>query len=391
MRSHGERVRERLYLPGVWVVSRTDHRSRIMSGRQTPAEMSVREAAQRYLRRRRADATEASVKSWKYRLKLFVEWCEGIGIDHASELRGYDIDEYFEIRGAKIAPATLEGEMWTLRMFAEYLEQIDAVENGLSESVRIPDINPEDRADETSLTTPAAMQLLEHYRSSENDRASRAHVFLELAWYTGARQGGLRALDVRDVNVNLGDGEQSWLEFRHRADTETPLKNNRRGERPVGIPDAVARVTNEYIRENRYDSRDDHGRKPLIASAQGRPTENTIRVWSYGATQPCVTGVCPHDKDPATCEWTNYAQLSKCPSSRSPHPIRTGSITWQLNQGIPPEVVAERVDATVETIENHYDWASQEDRWKRYRDRMEQRQNYVDQLTETEDLENEFN
>ncbi|WP_239638600.1 hypothetical protein [Halorubrum saccharovorum] len=70
-----------------------------------------------------------------------------------------------------------------------------------------------------------------------------------------------------------------------------------------------------------------------------------------------MAGGCPHDKDPDTCEWTRYVHLSKCPSSRSPHPIRTGSITWQLNQEIPPEV-AERVDATVKTIENHYDWAS---------------------------------
>lgn len=362
-----------------------------MSDRRTPAELSVRDAAQRYLRRRRADATDASVKSWKYRLKLFVEWCEGISLDHVGQLRGYDIDEYFELRSAKVAPATLEGEMWTLRMFAEYLEQIDAVEEGLSDSVRIPDINPEDRADETTLTTPAAMRLIEYYRSSSEDRASRDHAFLELAWYTGARQSGLRALDVRDLNARFKKDERSWVEFRHRSDTGTPLKNNRRGERPVGIPDEVARVVDEYVQENRYDIRDDHGRKPLIASAKGRPTENTVRVWSYGATQPCVAGGCPHDKDPSDCKWTQYAHLSKCPSSRSPHPIRTGSITWQLNQGIPPEVVAERVDAEVETIANHYDWASQKDRWRRYRDRMEQRQNYVDLLTENEDSDNESN
>ena len=362
-----------------------------MTSRQAPEEMSVRKAAQRYLRRRRADATEATVKSWKYRLKLFVEWCEGIGLDHVGQLRGYDIDEYYEIRSAKVAPSTLEGEMWTMRMFAEYLEQIDAAEDGLSDSVRIPDINPEDRADETSLSTPAAMRLLEHYRASDQDRASRAHAFLELAWFTGARQSGLRTLDVRDLNARYEDGEQSWVEFRHRPDTDTPLKNNRRGERPVGVPDEVARVVSEYIEGKRFDVRDEHGRKPLLASAQGRPTENTVRVWSYGATQPCVGGGCPHDKNPSTCEWTQYAHLSKCPSSRSPHPIRTGSITWQLNQGIPPEVVAERVDATVKTIENHYDWASKEGRWRRYRDRMEQRQDYVDQLTENQDFDNELN
>ena len=361
-----------------------------MSGRQAPADMSVRKAAERYLRRREADATEASVKSWKYRLKLFVEWCEGIGLERVGDLRGYDIDEYYEIRSAKIAPATLEGEMWTMRMFAEYLEQIDAVEDGLRGSVRIPDLNAEDRADETKLSTPAAMRLIDHYRASDEDRASRKHAFLELAWFTGARQSGLRALDVRDLNARFDENEQSWVEFRHRPDTDTQLKNNRSSERPVGIPDEVARVVREYVRDDRYDVRDDHGRKPLLASAKGRPIENTARVWSYQATQPCVAGECPHDKDPETCDWTKYAHVSKCPSSRSPHPVRTGSITWQLNQGIPPEVVAERVDATVETIEKHYDWASTEDRWRRYRDRMQKRQDYVDQLTENEDSEYEL-
>jgi len=245
-----------------------------MTSRQAPEEMSVRKAAQRYLRRRRADATEATVKSWKYRLKLFVEWCEGIGLDHVGQLRGYDIDEYYEIRSAKVAPSTLEGEMWTMRMFAEYLEQIDAVEDGLSDSVRIPDINPEDRADETSLSTPAAMRLLEHYRTSDQDRASRAHAFLELAWFTGARQSGLRTLNVRDLNARYEDGEQSWVEFRHRPDTDTPLKNNRRGERPVGVSDEVAHVVSEYVEGKLFDVRDEHGRKPLLASLQGQPTEN---------------------------------------------------------------------------------------------------------------------
>ncbi len=39
------------------------------------------------------------------------------------------------MRSANVAPATLEGEMWTLRMFAEHLEQIDAVKYGVSDSV----------------------------------------------------------------------------------------------------------------------------------------------------------------------------------------------------------------------------------------------------------------
>ena len=64
---------------------------------------------------------------------------------------------------------------------------------------------------------------------------------------------------------------------------------------------------------------------------------------------------------------TEFAHASKCLSSRSPHRIRTGSITWQLNIGIPPEVVAERVNAGLDVIEQHYDKESPLERMERRR------------------------
>ena len=344
--------------------------------RPDPSDMSVRKAVERYLRRRRSDATDASVKSWKYRLKLFTEWCEGVGVDAVGGLRPYDVDEYFDLRSGRVAPSTLESEMWTLKSFLRYLEeQLGAVQDDLSESVRIPDLDPEDRSDDTSLRPEDAFTLLDHYRDDETVRATRAHAFLELAWYTGARQGGLRSLDVRDLHV-----DEEYIEFRHRPDTGTPLKNKIRGERPVGLPSTVIDVLAEYIRKNRHDVSDEYGRQPLLPSSKGRPTNNTVRNWSYRATQPCIHSDCPHGKSRGTCEWREYVVASKCPSSRSPHKIRTGSITWQLNLGLPPEVVAERVNASVSVIEEHYDWATEEERWRRRRDRMESRREYVEQL-----------
>jgi len=114
------------------------------------------------------------------------------------------------------------------------------------------------------------------------------------------------------------------VEFRHRPETGTPLKNKIRGERPVGIPDRVARILSEYVGQYRYDSHDDSGRQPLLCEFEGRAGEATIRAWSYRATIPCLYGTCPHGKDPDTCDWVDYHQASKCPSSRSPHQIRNG-------------------------------------------------------------------
>jgi len=195
--------------------------------------------------------------------------------------------------------------------------------------------------------------------------------------------GGLRALDLQDTHL----GEQPYVEFRHQKETGTALKNKMGGERPVAIPRETADALQEFIDHHRYDVRDEHGRQPLLASARGRPGPNTVRVWSYLATEPCLHSPCPHGKQRPTCKWTEYAHASKCPSSRSPHHIRTGAITWMLNLGWPPEDVAERVNATVKTIEQHYDKADPDERRRRLRDRMEKRRRSL--VTDLENTEND--
>jgi len=337
--------------------------------RPDPAELSPREAVARYLRRRKPDSTEKSIDGWDYRLKLFHEWCSSVGIEQVGQLQGYDTDEYYEHRSRETEPVTLEGEMYTLRTFCEFLEDLGAVEEGLADTVRIPDLDPEERSSDTKLHADDAQALLSFFRESAEYRGTRRHAFLELAWYTGARQGGLRALDIRDVYLD----DNPYVEFRHRPNVDTRLKNGRSGERPVGLRDETAEVLQRYVDHHRYDSRDEHGRQPFLASRDGRPTTNTMRVWSYLATQPCLHSECPHGKERETCEWVAYSHASKCPSTRSPHHIRTGTITWLLNKGWPPEDVAERVNATVKTIEQHYDKADPEQRRRRLRERMEQR------------------
>ena len=336
--------------------------------RPDPEDLKLFAAVERYLRRRAPDATDKSLYGWRYRLKRFVDWAEPIGINNVGQLRSADIDEYYEYRSSEVAPATLEGEMWTLKMFLGFLEDIGAVEDGLSDAARIPDLDPEDRTDETKLRSEAGMALLRYYRNNERDFGTRAHAFFELAWITGARVGGLRGIDLQDLHL-----EDGYVMFRHRPKTGTPLKNKISGERPVGLPDGTIEALYTYIQDYRYDVTGDEGRAPLLASRQGRPGTNTMRNWSYDATLPCKHSACPHDKDRNTCSWTEYHQKSKCPSTRSPHQIRTGTITWLLNLGWPPEDVAERVNASVDTIEQHYDQADPTERRRRLLDRMEDR------------------
>jgi len=324
--------------------------------------MGIREAIQRYLNQRAADAADSSLSTWRYQLKLFAEWCEGVGIDEVGELRGYDVDDWYGLRADAVAPATLEGEMWTLKKFVEYLERREAVEDGLAEKVPIPNVDDEDRSNDVQLPTDRAMALLRYFRETSAVYGTRDHAFLELAWMTGARKGGLRALDLRDVHP-----DDNYVEFTHRPGTGTPLKNKSDGERPVGIPPSTSDVLKRYIDHHRLDVHDDTGRAPLLASMKGRPVGGTIQYWSHLATQPCLHTACPHDRERDTCEYTHRHHASKCPSSRSPHKIRTGSIGWQLDVGLPPWVVAERANATLEVIEQHYDKRTPRERMERRR------------------------
>jgi len=334
-----------------------------------PSDLSPREAWERYVDRRRPEATDHSAKTYYYRLKQFVEFCEEQGIESVAEFTGWTFENYETKRaGDGIAPITLNGEMKDLRLFIQYLERIEAVEQGLNEKVHIPQVNSDEESSDKKLDTPAARDLLQYYRRYEH--GSRRHAFMEVLWNTGCRLGAVRALDVRDYHA----GEQ-YLEFRHRPESDTPLKKKVDGERPVALSQPAADALDAYLASgDRWEVHDEHGREPLFTSRQGRPGQNTVRVWAYLATLPCIHSECPHGRDPDECDFTKRNHASKCPSSRSPHQIRTGSITWQLDSGLPPEVVAVRVNASVSTIKKHYDKATP-------RERMEQRRRrHIDAL-----------
>ncbi|ARS89652.1 tyrosine-type recombinase/integrase [Natrarchaeobaculum aegyptiacum] len=335
-----------------------------------PKDLTPREAVRRYIDGRRTELTEETASSYYYRLKLFVEWCERNAIDRVSELDGWLLDQYESHRsGVGVAPTTLNNEMDTLQSFVEYLERIEAVDDGLGERVNVPDVRREDRSRETKLDTERAVALIRHYRSTDVLRGTLRHALLETAWHTGARLGGLRSVDLRDFDR----GDQT-IEFVHRPESGTPLKNKREGERIVGLNEAVCETISTYIQNHRFDVHDDHGRQPLFTSREGRPNPNTVRVWMYRATFPCVRTECPHGHDPDGCDYRNHSKASQCPSSRAPHHVRTGSITWHRDRGVPREVTADRVNATQDVIDEYYDKATK-------RERMESRRRpHLDKL-----------
>jgi len=326
-----------------------------------PSDLSPRQAVNRYLDRRRSELTDSTIQSYRYRLKLWMEWCEEEGIESVSELSGWVFEQFEAHRSGKdLAPQTINGEMKTLKGHVEYLERIGAVEDDLAEKIHIPDVPQGERSRDERLSTDRARKLLRHYRTTEHSYGTRYHALLELLWHTGARIGGIRALDLRDF-----DADEGIVEFVHRPSTGTPLKNKLDGERMVGVREPVVDAVEAYIDRNRDDVQDEHGRSPLFTTQRaGRPSKNALRHWCYITTLPCRAEPCPHERNEATCEYRSYTHSSKCPSSMSPHKIRTGSISWHRDCGFPKEVTAERVNASEDVIDEFYDKSSKRERMK---------------------------
>ncbi len=312
--------------------------------------ITPRDAVDRFLQRRESDATEMTLQSYRSRANRFVRWCEHEDILNLNELNGRHLSEYLEHRQQTCNRTTLNNEFGTLKKLFEFCVAVEGVEPYLPDKVDLlkPSVSKKESSNDEKLDVDRAKAILEYLGRYE--RASRDHIVMTLLWHTGCRMAGLRGLDLDDF-----DSDECLLEWRHRPETGTPLKNKDESERDVSISPDIAQLVDEYIRHKRIDVDDEHGRRPLLTTERGRISKGSIRIATYRLTQPCLTNECPHDREIPTCEYRDHGHESKCPSSLSPHRIRTGSITWMRERGIPAAVVAERVDATPETIRYHYD------------------------------------
>jgi len=328
--------------------------------------MSPQEAVNRYIRRRSTDAADSTLRSYENRLQTWVDWCDEQGIDTLADLTPLDVDDYqIDLQQYGDAPATVRGRLSTLQVHLKYLARINVIDDAVVEAVDVPTLTTDEAVDDTRLAPEDATALLQQYRDSRARQGRPTHVTLEILWHVGCRMGALRALDLGDVDLDDGT-----LQFRDRRQTGTPLKPAHNPERMVGLPDAAVQALRTYVARERPDVRDEHGRAPLVATRQGRASSTSIRGWCYQATQPCLHTDCPHGRSRGTCEWTERNAASKCPSSRSPHPIRSGSIQWQLHRGVTLEDVALRVNSSPSTIRRHYDLPGDEEAFRERREHV---------------------
>ncbi|AXG08647.1 tyrosine-type recombinase/integrase [Haloplanus rubicundus] len=340
--------------------------------------LSPEEGVRLYLDAKKDDLAAETLKSQEYRLNAFVQWCNEEGIENLNELSGRDVYAYRVWRREgqgegreSVAPITLRGQLATARAFLRFCGDIEAVPPDLYDRVPLPTLSNGEEVSDSTLDPDHVAAILDYL--SQFKYATRDHLIVLLGWHTGARLGGLRGLDLGDVDLDGDHPRVSGpaVHFVHRPETGTPLKNKDKSTRWNRISEYVAEVIRDYLKETRDDVTDEYGREPLFTTRNGRPVPSTIRESLYRVTRPCWRNEpCPHDRDIEDCEATNIQKATRCPSSRSPHDLRSGRVTFYRRQNVPRRIVEDRLNASENILDKHYDRRSEPEK-------AEQRSEYL--------------
>ena len=335
----------------------------------------VDEGIDRFINHKRPSITATTAKSYDRKLARFEEFLATQDVTDLNELDGRTLNDYLHWRRYDSNPdddalsnKTMRDEAYILRDFTRFLESIDAVSVDLNRRINIPDLGSDAGVRNTDLSADRVEDICDHLERYRY--ASLEHVVWQLLVKTGRRTSGIRALDVGDVHL---DEKDPYVDFVHRP-PETRLKNGVESETPVSIDPATADIVSDYLDTNRPDVTDSIGRKPLLATRQGRISSSTVRRYCYSWTRPCELGKsCPHGRSPQNCEAATVVdKISQCPSSRSPHGVRHGYISELRREALPIDLISDRVDASEEVIRKHYDESSPEDRLEIRREMLAQ-------------------
>lgn len=327
---------------------------------EEPGDFNPTAAGEYWVNKRKIDHSENTIYSNRKDLSPFLTWCDENDIDRVGDLSEWIIEHYEQYAHARDdwGKVTVKNKLQTLKQFLEFLGEKGAFDGYLHAAVEVPNLDRADEVNREKWNKTDALPQIQFMRNSTKWYGTFEHVVIEIAWFVGRRVQAISGLDLSDYTRVPDDDDPAdgpYLDFKHRGDQGTRLKNELDSEDPVEISEAVADVLDYYISRERNDKRDDNGREPLLTTRQGRASIGKIRGATYIATQPCIRVSCPHGENAKKCDFRKRDHASKCPSSRSPHRIRTGSIQWQLDQGIALEDVSDRVDASVDTIRRHYD------------------------------------
>lgn len=348
----------------------------------------------------RADnKSEATIDSHERRLNRFIAWLcpdplrteeenatrPGPDIKHTGELAENPqyIQDWKMERGQEVAKITLKTECDTVRVFCRSLEQYGALPQGFHHFVESPSLSEDEERRNDAIDVERAQQITEQLRRYA--WGSERHVLWELIWTTAMRLGGAHSIDEPDI-----DWERGQIQLRHRPDTGTTLKNGSGmgrdgGERNVNVPDIVLEVIEDWLDhpERPDDPVAEGGRRPLFPNhdGNGRRCKQFLRNLTYAVTRPCKYGAeCPHDRDPNECAAARAInEAYDCPSSTTPHPVRSGAITRMRDNDVPKRIVRDEVDASEGVIDRHYDDGDEDERAEIRREYLQRDDGYRDE------------
>ncbi|WP_158853978.1 site-specific integrase [Halorhabdus sp. CUG00001] len=324
-----------------------------------------------YLEHRRDDLRTSTRRKHRSALGTFVDWTDEAGIENMNDIGGRQLMEFKTWRKTEtdLVTVSLNGNLAILQRFLRFCENIDAIADGVADRVPLPNVPPEEEVNYEVPSDEEVREIQTYCRRFEY--TSRRHVEFELIAEIGVRLGAVRAIDMDDF-----DPDEKVIHLRHRPESTdeygTPLKNGPDGERIVNLSDRLRDYIVAYIDQKRTDVRDKFDRKPLFTTSSGRPSTATIRRDFYKLSRPCTyANSCPHDRDITDCDAAQNANAADCPSRFSTHPLRKWAIMRQLNEGVPKELLSDRVDVSTPVLDKHYDQRTKAKKSRRRREVLE--------------------
>lgn len=327
-----------------------------MNGRRPPSDgnapdPSIPDTVDLFITRNKPDWKGETERTYRKSLDTFEAFASDEGLETVSDLDMWKVGRYTDyLVDSDYARSTIQSKQKQARRWLKWLESQGFLRIGTHLAIEPLKLDDSEQTSSDILRPETIRDFLGYYRESVKWRATRRHALLEVIGHTGARRSCIRALDLEDH-----DPDARTLSFLNRPETGTRLKRGDSHQRKVVLSETPNKILHEFVQRERHEKHDGNGRRPLFASSRGRPTKSTITNWLYQATLPCIMQECPHSRERHTCAWTAQTDASKCPSSTSPHPVRRGSITWQLNIGRSRDDVADRAATTPDVIRRYYD------------------------------------
>jgi len=301
--------------------------------------VSIDDAIEAYFDERKSELSDSSLQNHRYQLQRFSEWSRGAGnVDSIGDIIPLKLSKFRRHRSSDINSNTMYNQLCILRLFLRFCHRMGWVREEISESIVLP---RRDGGARDSAIDPDRMEAL----LDELDRypyASLTHVIAALMWTCSMRISGVRSLDVGDIYL-----DEWWIDVNHRPETGTPLKNKEVSEREINIHPWVQDVLRDWIDDRRPDIEDSHGHTPLIASGAGRLSRSSIR------RRVCRLTACGGVGDGYACSADRASQCDECVP---PHDIRRTSISSWFDDVADIELLAGRVDCSLSTMREHYDY-----------------------------------